>query len=208
MAYALQPEGALELLERPVAVELAGVLTRGATVVDWNRQAGEPDNATLLMRYDQARFEGLIRAALAADLTRRLASRHGRAGLKCRSSLPKISGAAMKADIHPEYRDVVFQDVTSDFKILTRSTLSTKETVKWEDGNEYPLIKVDISSASHPFYTGQHKVMDTGGRIDKFRKRYQRSNPLQCPRYPTAALGAAVFYWQPSLASIPPHPLV
>ena len=81
---------------------------------------------------------------------------------------------AMKADIHPEYRDVVFQDVTSDFKILSRSTLASKETVKWEDGNEYPLIKLDISSASHPFYTGQHKVMDTGGRIDKFQKRYQQ----------------------------------
>ena len=80
----------------------------------------------------------------------------------------------MKADIHPEYRDVVFQDVTSDFRILSRSTLSSKETVKWEDGNEYPLIKLDISSASHPFYTGQHKVMDTGGRIDKFQKRYQQ----------------------------------
>ena len=80
----------------------------------------------------------------------------------------------MKADIHPEYRDVVFQDVTSDFKILSRSTLSSKETVKWEDGNEYPLIKLDISSASHPFYTGQHKVMDTSGRIDKFQKRYQQ----------------------------------
>ena len=80
----------------------------------------------------------------------------------------------MKADIHPEYRDVVFQDVTSDFKILSRSTLASKETVKWEDGNEYTLIKLDISSASHPFYTGQHKVMDTGGRIDKFQKRYQQ----------------------------------
>jgi large subunit ribosomal protein L31 len=80
----------------------------------------------------------------------------------------------MKADIHPAYQDVVFQDVTSDFKILSRSTLSSKETVKWEDGNEYPLIKLDISSASHPFYTGQHKVMDTGGRIDKFQKRYQQ----------------------------------
>ena len=67
MACALQPEGATELLQRPVAVELAGALTRGATVVDWNRQTGGADNATLLMRYDQARFEGLIRAALAAS---------------------------------------------------------------------------------------------------------------------------------------------
>ena len=80
----------------------------------------------------------------------------------------------MKADIHPQYRDVVFFDVTSDFKILTRSTLSSKETTKWEDGKEYPLIKVEISSASHPFYTGKHKVMDTSGRLDKFQKRYAR----------------------------------
>ena len=78
----------------------------------------------------------------------------------------------MKAGIHPEYRDVVFQDVTSDFRFLTRSTLASKESVKWQDGNEYPLIKIDISSASHPFYTGQNKVMDTSGRIDKFKKRY------------------------------------
>jgi large subunit ribosomal protein L31 len=66
----------------------------------------------------------------------------------------------------------VFQDVTSDFRFLTRSTLSSKESVKWQDGNEYPLIKIDISSASHPFYTGQNKIMDTSGRIDKFKKRY------------------------------------
>jgi len=78
----------------------------------------------------------------------------------------------MKAGIHPEYREVVFQDVTSDFKFLTRSTLSSKETTKWEDGNEYPLIKVEISSATHPFYTGKNKVIDTSGRLDKFRKRY------------------------------------
>ena len=80
----------------------------------------------------------------------------------------------MKAGIHPEYRDVVFQDVTSDFKILTRSTLSSKETVKWEDGNEYPLVKVEVSSSSHPFYTGQNQLIDTSGRVDKFRKRYQK----------------------------------
>jgi large subunit ribosomal protein L31 len=78
----------------------------------------------------------------------------------------------MKADIHPDYRPVVFQDVTSDFIILTRSTKKSKETIKWEDGKEYPLIKIDVSSKSHPFYTGKHKVMDTGGRVDKFRKRY------------------------------------
>ncbi len=78
----------------------------------------------------------------------------------------------MKADIHPDYREVVFQDMTSDFKFLTRSTLSSKETIKWKDGNDYPLVKIDISSASHPFYTGQNKIMDTSGRVDKFRKRY------------------------------------
>ena len=80
----------------------------------------------------------------------------------------------MKADIHPQYRDVVFQDVTSNFAFLTRSTLSSKDTVKWEDGNEYPLLKVEISSASHPFYTGKQKLVDTSGRVDKFRKRYAK----------------------------------
>ena len=80
----------------------------------------------------------------------------------------------MKADIHPNYKEVVFQDLSSDFAFLTRSTLSSKETVKWEDGKEYPLVKIDISSASHPFYTGKQKVMDTGGRVDLFRKRYAK----------------------------------
>ncbi len=80
----------------------------------------------------------------------------------------------MKADIHPKYQSVVFQDVTSDFAFLTRSTMTSKEKVKWEDGQEYPLIKVEISSASHPFYTGKHKILDTGGRVDKFRRRYAK----------------------------------
>ena len=80
----------------------------------------------------------------------------------------------MKSDIHPEYRKVVFQDMSSDFAILTRSTMSSKETIKWEDGNEYPLIKVEVSSASHPFYTGKHKVLDSGGRVDRFKKRYSK----------------------------------
>ena len=80
----------------------------------------------------------------------------------------------MKADTHPEYREVVFQDLSSDFAFLTRSTVNSKETIKWEDGNEYPLIKVEVSSASHPFYTGKHKLMDTGGRVDRFKRRYQK----------------------------------
>jgi len=78
----------------------------------------------------------------------------------------------MKAGIHPEYREVVFQDTSSDFAVLTRSTIDSKETIKWEDGNEYPLVKVEVSSASHPFYTGKHKVLDSGGRVDRFKKRY------------------------------------
>lgn len=80
----------------------------------------------------------------------------------------------MKAGIHPEYRKVVFQDVSSDFAFLTRSTIETSETVKWEDGEEYPLVKVEVSSASHPFYTGKHKVLDSGGRVDKFKRRYNK----------------------------------
>ena len=80
----------------------------------------------------------------------------------------------MKTGIHPEYRKVVFQDVSSDFSFLTRSTMDSKETIKWEDGEEYPLIKIDVSSASHPFYTGKHKVLDSGGRVDRFKRRYQK----------------------------------
>lgn len=80
----------------------------------------------------------------------------------------------MKPDIHPKYKAVVFQDLSSDFAFLTRSTISTKETVKWTDGQEYPMVKVDISSHSHPFYTGKQKVADAGGRVDKFRRRYAK----------------------------------
>ena len=78
----------------------------------------------------------------------------------------------MKADVHPNYQPVVFQDLSSDFAFLTRSTMTSKDTIKWEDGKEYPVVKVEISSASHPFYTGKQKVIDSGGRVDKFRKRY------------------------------------
>ncbi len=78
----------------------------------------------------------------------------------------------MKSGIHPEYKEVVFQDISSDFAFLTRSTIKTKDTIKWEDGNEYPLVKVEISSKSHPFYTGKHKIVDSGGRVDTFKRRY------------------------------------
>jgi large subunit ribosomal protein L31 len=78
----------------------------------------------------------------------------------------------MKADIHPKYHDVVFQDVSCNFSFLTRSTMTSKEKIKWEDGKEYPIIKLETSSQSHPFYTGKQKTVDAGGRVDKFRRRY------------------------------------
>ena len=79
----------------------------------------------------------------------------------------------MKKDIHPDYKEVVFQDVQSDFKFLTRSTLTSKEKIKWEDGKEYPLIKIEVSSASHPFYTGKKIFVDTAGRVEKFYQKYK-----------------------------------
>ncbi len=82
----------------------------------------------------------------------------------------------MKNDIHPDYHPVVFWDRGADFKVLTRSTLTSKETITWEDGNEYPLINVDISSASHPFYTGKMKYVDSAGRVEKFQKKYNWGN--------------------------------
>jgi large subunit ribosomal protein L31 len=80
----------------------------------------------------------------------------------------------MKKDIHPDYRPVVFQDSSSDFKFLTKSTIKTSETIKWEDGNTYPLVKVEVSSASHPFYTGKKIFVDAAGRVEKFKKKYQK----------------------------------
>ncbi|MCB0494636.1 MAG: type B 50S ribosomal protein L31 [Cyclobacteriaceae bacterium] len=80
----------------------------------------------------------------------------------------------MKKGIHPEYRDVVFQDLQSDFTFLTKSTMTSSETIKWEDGNEYPLIKVEVTSASHPFYTGKKIFLDTAGRVEKFNQRYKK----------------------------------
>ena len=79
----------------------------------------------------------------------------------------------MKKDIHPEYRPVVFQDISTDFQVLTRSTMTSNATIEWEDGNSYPLVRVEISSASHPFYTGKRQLIaDRGGRIEQFRRRY------------------------------------
>lgn len=78
----------------------------------------------------------------------------------------------MKKTIHPDnYRTVVFEDLNDGTRILTRSTIAAEETIKWEDGNEYPLVKVHISSSSHPFFTGQEKLVDIEGRVDKFKAR-------------------------------------
>jgi large subunit ribosomal protein L31 len=78
----------------------------------------------------------------------------------------------MKQNIHPAYGPVVFRDASADFAILTKSTLRSDKTIEWEDGNTYPVVDVDISSASHPFYTGRSRVVDTAGRVEKFRQRY------------------------------------
>ncbi|MDV3296652.1 MAG: type B 50S ribosomal protein L31 [Brachybacterium paraconglomeratum] len=78
----------------------------------------------------------------------------------------------MKSSIHPDYRPVVFRDASADFSFLTRSTATSERTITWTDGQEYPVIDVEVSSASHPFYTGQSKVLDTAGRVERFRRRY------------------------------------
>ena len=82
----------------------------------------------------------------------------------------------MKKDVHPNYREVVFVDVSNDYRFLTRSTVKTKDTTKWEDGNEYPLFKLDISDKSHPYYTGQRTLVDTAGRIEKFNRKYNKKD--------------------------------
>ena len=82
----------------------------------------------------------------------------------------------MKKDIHPNYRPVVFQDNSADFAFLTKSTVETKETTTWTDGKEYPLVRVDISSQSHPFYTGKQNIVDTAGRVDRFKRKYGKKS--------------------------------
>ena len=80
----------------------------------------------------------------------------------------------MKADIHPsQYRLVVFQDMSNGYSFLSKSAVNTKETIKWEDGNEYPVFKMEISHKSHPFYTGKMKLIDSAGRVDKFKSKYK-----------------------------------
>ena len=79
----------------------------------------------------------------------------------------------MKSDIHPQYAPVVFRDLASGATFLTRSTVSSDKTIEWEDGNSYPVIDVEISSESHPFYTGKQRILDSAGRVEKFNTRYK-----------------------------------
>ena len=86
----------------------------------------------------------------------------------------------MKKGIHPEsYRMVVFKDISCDYAFLTKSAVETRDTIKWEDGKEYPLVKLEISHMSHPFYTGKMKLVDTAGRVDKFRTRYAKKEAVK-----------------------------
>jgi large subunit ribosomal protein L31 len=87
----------------------------------------------------------------------------------------KFNEITMKNDIHPkDYRFVVFKDMSNEYSFITKSTAKSKETIVWEDGKEYPLIKLEISHTSHPFFTGKMKLVDTAGRVDKFKNRYQK----------------------------------
>ncbi|WP_266394991.1 type B 50S ribosomal protein L31 [Streptomyces canus] len=85
----------------------------------------------------------------------------------------------MRSGIHPVSRPVVFRDRAAGFQLLTRSTLDTQRTVEWEDGTTYPVVDVDISSGSHPFYTGTSRVVDTAGRVERFERRYGRTAPVR-----------------------------
>jgi large subunit ribosomal protein L31 len=77
----------------------------------------------------------------------------------------------MKEGIHPDYREVVFHDLSCDFKFITRSTIQTRDTIEFE-GKKYPLVKIEVSAESHPFFTGKHKIVDTAGRVEKFRQKF------------------------------------
>ena len=98
----------------------------------------------------------------------------------------------MKKNIHPtDYRPVVFSDEVAGFAFLTRSTASSTETIKWEDGNEYPLVKIQISSASHPFFTGEEKIIDTEGRVDRFKAKFAKAEERKAALVSKAKKAAA-----------------
>jgi large subunit ribosomal protein L31 len=89
----------------------------------------------------------------------------------------------MQKQLHPsDYRPVVFEDLGNGFRILTKSTVKTNETTKWEDGNEYPIVKVHISSSTHPFFTGQEKVLDLEGRVDRFKARAEAAKKAKAAK--------------------------
>ena len=88
----------------------------------------------------------------------------------------------MKQGIHPEYKEVVFQDEAAGFAFLTRSTIKTNETIQWEEGKAYPLVKLEISSASHPVFTGKQKLVDSTGRVERFKQRYGSTSTRQAPK--------------------------
>jgi len=99
----------------------------------------------------------------------------------------------MKTDLHPtDYRPVVFSDDVAGFAFLTQSTAPTNETIKWEDGNEYPLVKVHISSASHPFFTGEEKIIDTEGRVDRYKAKFAAAEARKVQLASKAKKSAAV----------------
>lgn len=85
----------------------------------------------------------------------------------------------MKQGIHPDYKKVVYMDVNSGTKFLSGSTRTSNETVEWEDGNTYPLIKMEVTSDTHPFYTGRQKFADKGGRAERFRKKYNMKSEAE-----------------------------
>lgn len=94
----------------------------------------------------------------------------------------------MKKSLHPDnYRLVIFEDLNNGFRFMTRSTVATEETIKWEDGNEYPLVKVHITSASHPFFTGEERIVDIEGRVDKFKARAAAGEAAKAKRAAAAS---------------------
>src|SRR3981081_750389 len=94
-------------------------------------------------------------------------------------TVQSLNQQVMKKGIHPtNYRFVIFKDMSNGYSFLSRSSAPSRENIKWEDGNEYPLIKLEISNTSHPFFTGKNMLVDTAGRIDKFKKRYEKKKPV------------------------------
>jgi large subunit ribosomal protein L31 len=160
-------------IELPFDVDMSRTITSGTSNSrgDDNRFCTNPKNCHTAARVFELadrgpRFYTVEAARRPAECS--VGMRYGRWA----TGPQKIGCWTMKTDIHPKYGGVVFLDTSTGFKFLTRSTMSAKEKIKWEDGNEYPLVKVDISSASHPYYTGKMKYVDSAGRVEKFQKKY------------------------------------